>query len=392
MAVDAGGASFKGRDVATGQPVVVIIDDGVIASAGPLDERESDDLPWIAPGLADLQVNGFAGIDLNGPNPSPEQVARLTRALLRVGVTSYLPTVVTGMPEEIEARLNAVSASIRADRLTAACVAGIHLEGPFISPEDGARGAHLLSAVRPPDWTLFERWQAAAEGRIRIVTLSPECPDAPAFIARCRESGVIPAIGHTAATPEQIRDAVDAGALLSTHFGNGVHPILPRHPNYLWEQLAADELWASVIADGFHLPDAVLKTVMRMKGSKAILVSDSVALAGMPPGEYESAIGSRVVLTPEGRLHLAADPRLLAGSAQPLLAGIAHLVRSGLATLGEAWAMASTRPLTLLSHPGAAGLETGEPADLVLFHWNEDVIDIEEVVKAGKTVVGGIER
>ena len=110
------------------------------------------ELPWIAPGLVDLQVNGFAGIDLNGPNPSPEQVASLTRALLRVGVTSYLPTVVTGMPEEIEARLNAISAAVRMDRLTAACVAGVHLEGPFISPEDGARGAHPLSAVRPPDW------------------------------------------------------------------------------------------------------------------------------------------------------------------------------------------------------------------------------------------------
>ena len=298
------------------------------------------------------------------------------------------------MPGEIEARLTAVSASIREDRLTAACVAGIHLEGPFISREDGARGAHPLSAVRPPDWSLFERWQAAAEGRIKIVTLSPEWSDAPAFIARCRESGVIPAIGHTAATPEQIREAVAAGALLSTHFGNGVHPMLPRHPNYLWEQLAADELWASVIADGFHLPDAVLKTVMRMKGSKAMLVSDSVAIAGMPPGEYDSPIGARVVLTAEGRFHLADDPRLLAGSAQPLLAGIAHLFHSGLATLGEAWAMASTRPLTLLNRPGAAGLKTGEPADLVLFYWDEDEdeIDIEQVVKAGKTVVRGTGR
>jgi N-acetylglucosamine-6-phosphate deacetylase len=376
--------SLRGRHVDTGELLSVRFDgDKIVSVETAVDDGSA--LPWIAPGLVDLQVNGFAGIDLNGPNVSPEQVSELTRALLRVGVTSYLPTVVTGMPDEIEARLSAISASIRTDTLTAACVAGIHLEGPFISPEDGARGAHPLSAVRPPDWSLFERWQAAAEGRIRIVTLSPEWPEAPAFIARCRESGVIPAIGHTAATPEQIREAVASGALLSTHFGNGVHPTLPRHPNYLWEQLAADELWASVIADGFHLPDAVLKTVMRMKGSKAMLVSDSVALAGMTPGEYDSPIGSRVVLTPEGRLHLADDPRLLAGSAQPLLAGIAHLVCSELATLGEAWAMASTRPLSLLGHPGVNGLAIGAPADLVLFHWNEELIQIEQVVKAGRT-------
>jgi N-acetylglucosamine-6-phosphate deacetylase len=386
-----GRGSLRGRHLETGEPLSVRFDgDKIVAVETDVDDGRG--LPWIGPGLVDLQVNGFAGIDLNGPNPSSEQVSGLTRALLRVGVTSYLPTVVTGMPEEIEARLRAISASIRQDRLTAACVAGIHLEGPFISPEDGARGAHPLPAVCAPDWPLFERWQTAAEGRIRIVTLSPEWPGAPAFISRCRASGVIPAIGHTAATPEQIRKAVAAGASLSTHFGNGVHPMLPRHPNYLWEQLAADELWATVIADGFHLPDAVLKTVMRMKGSTAMLVSDSVALAGMPPGDYDSAIGSRVVLTPEGRLHLAADPRLLAGSAQPLIAGIAHLVRSGLATPGEAWAMASTRPLTLLSHPGAAGLQTGEPADLVLFRLNEDGIDIEQVVKAGQTIVGGSGR
>jgi N-acetylglucosamine-6-phosphate deacetylase len=198
---------------------------------------------------------------------------------------------------------------------------------------------------------------------------------------------VVPAIGHTAATPEQIRDAVAAGAMLSTHLGNGAHALLPRHPNYLWEQLAADELWASFIADGFHLPDAVMKTILRMKDERALLVSDSVALAGMPPGEYESGIGSRVVLTPQGRLHLAADPRLLAGSAQPLLAGIAHLVRAGLATLADAWAMASTRPLALLDQQRSDGLVLDAPADLVLFRLDEErAITIEQVMKQGRVV------
>ena len=164
-------------------------------------------------------------------------------------------------------------------------------------------------------------------------------------------------------------------------------PCCPGIPNYLWEQLAADELWASFIADGFHLPDAVLKTVMRMKGSRAILVSDSVALAGMPPGEYESPIGARVVLTPEGRLHLATDPRLLAGSAQPLIAGIAHLVDSGLASLGEAWEMASARPLFLLSRSDCKGFSIGSPADLVLFQYEMNgPMTIERVVKSGETI------
>jgi N-acetylglucosamine-6-phosphate deacetylase len=266
-------------------------------------------------------------------------------------------------------------------------VAGVHLEGPFISPEDGPRGAHPAAHVRAPDWELFRRWQEAAGGAIRIVTLSPEWPESAAFIARCREAGVRVAIGHTAATPEQIREALRAGATLSTHFGNGAHPMLPRHPNYLWEQLAADALWASVIADGFHLPDAVLKTVMRVKEERALLVSDSVALAGMPPGEYESPIGDRVVLTEEGRLHLAADPRLLAGSAQPLIAGISHLVSTGLATLRDAWTMASVRPAAFLELPDRE-LAPGNPADLVTFDLIDGTVRIRQVIKAGETVVG----
>ncbi len=386
MAVDPPATRLSGRDVTTGKPIVVEVADGRIAHIGPYTGTDPDRLPWIGPGLIDLQVNGFAGIDLNDGPLADSTLRRLSDALLRVGVTSFLPTLITAAAPDIEARMRAVAASLSTDPVLDATVAGIHLEGPFISPEDGPRGAHPADHVTPPDWEIFERWQTATGGRIRIVTLSPEWPEAVEFIARCRETGVIAAIGHTAASPAQIRAAIDAGATLSTHLGNGAHATLPRHPNYLWEQLAADELWASVIADGIHLPDAVLKTVLRVKRDRAILVSDAVALAGMPPGEYESAIGTRVVLTDAGRLHLAADPRLLAGSALPLVAGVAHLAASGLADLGDAWAMASTRPASLLGHPAAAGLAPGARADLIVFSWNGREIDIEQVVKSGLTV------
>jgi N-acetylglucosamine-6-phosphate deacetylase len=386
-----GTASVRGRRVDTGEAVSIVIEAGTIASIDAIDD--ADALSWIGPGLVDVQVNGFAGIDLNDSMASPERVAQLSRELAKVGVTSYLPTIVTAHVEDMERRLAAIASAIAADQLSARMVDGIHLEGPFISPEDGARGAHPLDAVRGPDWNLFARWQAAAGGRIRIVTLSPEWPSSLELIERLKQSGVIVAIGHTAATPEQIRDAVSAGATLSTHLGNGAHAMLPRHPNYLWEQLAADDLWASFIADGFHLPPSVMKTIMRMKGERAILVSDSVALAGMPPGEYESTIGARVVLTPEGRLHLASDPRLLAGSAQALSAGISNLVRLKLATLSEAWAMASTRPLALLELPGRDGLIPGSPADLVAFRLNERFeISIDRVLKLGEIVYQRDER
>lgn len=381
-----GNSAVRGRLVSTGDLVEIWLDGEDIAAIVPMadcDER----LPWIGAGLVDLQVNGYGGIDLNGDDISPASISRLVSILASVGVTTFLPTVVTAHPGEIEARLQAIQSVVDSDRYVREATAGIHLEGPFISPEDGARGAHPLDAVRPPDWKLFEHWQDAAGGLIRIVTLSPEWPDAMPFIARCRATGVIPAIGHTAATPEQIRDAVAAGALLSTHLGNGAHATLPRHPNYIWEQLASDDLWASVIADGFHLSDAVLKTIIRMKAGKSILISDSVALAGMPPAEYDSPIGSRVVLTPAGKIHLADDPRLLAGSARPLLAGVDHLVRSGLTSLADAWDMASVRPLALLDRTESEGIAVGARADFVLFSRDdEQPITVEKTIRRGGQV------
>jgi N-acetylglucosamine-6-phosphate deacetylase len=380
MAGDSG-ISVRGRDLETGRPVSIGIENGSIASVDPAESDNS--LPWIAPGLVDLQVNGYTGLDLNAEEPSEETVDRLSARLNALGVTTYLPTVVTAASEAIAARLTAIAA---ADRTS---IAGIHLEGPFISPEDGPRGAHPRAHVRPPDWELFLRWQEAADGLIRMITLSPEWPDSGSLIERCVAAGVLVAIGHTGATPEQIREAVAAGASISTHLGNGAHAVLPRHPNYLWEQLAQDALWITMIADGFHLPESVLKVMIAAKKENALLVSDVVALGGLPPGEYRSGIGERVVLTPEGRLQLAADPRLLAGSGSLLTEGVAHLVRSGLALLADAWRRASTKPADFLGLPQGAGLSLGGPADIVCFGWNGERISIERVIKNGREVRGG---
>src|SRR5205807_1149747 len=162
-----------------------------------------------------------------------------------------------------------------------------HLEGPYISAEDGPRGAHPLAQVRPPDLGEFQRIQEAADGNIRLVTLAPELPGALAFIDKLTAAGVVVAIGHTAASPATIRDAVSAGARLSTHLGNGSHAMLPRHDNYLWEQLAADELWASIICDGHHLPAAVMRCILRVKTpARTILTCDAGSLAGLPSGRY----------------------------------------------------------------------------------------------------------
>jgi N-acetylglucosamine-6-phosphate deacetylase len=374
---------------ATGQAISIGIEDGIIRS---IDPHEAGDFPFVAPGLVDLQINGYAGHDINALPLADDTLGGMIRALWREGVTSCYPTVITNTPEVIVAAMATIARSCERDQVTARGVAGIHLEGPFISPDDGARGAHSRDHVRPPDWELFRKWQDAAGDRIRIITMSPEWPGSADFIARCVRSGVTVSLGHTSATPEQIRDAVGAGARMSTHLGNGAHLLLPRHPNYLWEQLAQEELWGCLIADGFHVPDQFLKVVMKVKGNRAMLVSDAVALSGMSPGAYTTPVGGRVILTPQGRLHLADNDQLLAGSAQMLLKGIEHLTSAGLAGLAEAWDMASIRPAGFMGLPAAAGLTAGAPADLVLFRREGNQIRVEQTYKAGELVTPPLSR
>jgi N-acetylglucosamine-6-phosphate deacetylase len=166
-----------------------------------------------------------------------------------------------------------------------------HVEGPHISPDDGPRGAHPRQWVRPPDFEEYLRWQDATEGLIRLVTLSPEWPEAPRYIERLARHGVVVSIGHTKATAEQIADAVSAGATMSTHIGNGAHGEMRRHPNYLWDQLAEDRLTAGLIVDGIHIGQAFLKVALRAKTvARAFLVTDASMPAMAAPGIYRLGI------------------------------------------------------------------------------------------------------
>jgi N-acetylglucosamine-6-phosphate deacetylase len=368
------------------EPISIFVREGVIEKIQPFTCDRPDELPVIAPGLVDLQINGFQGFDFNSHPVSPELVQQVTRLLWSEGITSYYPTVITNSDEAILEAVRVIVAACKEDALVGTSAVGIHLEGPFISPHDGARGAHGQSFVKAPDWELFQRWQESAEGTIRIVTLSPEWPNSTEFIEKCVKAGVVVSIGHTSATPEQIRNAVAAGATMSTHLGNGAHTVLPRHPNYIWEQLAQDELWACMIADGFHLPESVLKVIMRTKGNRCLLVSDAVYLSGMAPGHYDTHIGGKVVLQPSGKLTLADHPNILAGSAQMLKWGIEHLVKSKLASLSEAWEMASIRPAMKMNLPAKAGLQPGVPANIAVFRHHQNHIQLLQTYLQGNKV------
>lgn len=383
--------SFEGIHYLTGEYVTVkVAGERIVEIEGndctTLAEKDRIGKQWIAPGLVDLQINGFKGMDYNTISLTDDVALKVTKALWQEGITSYYPTVITNSDETIEALLRNISDSCSQDTDVAQGIAGIHLEGPFISPEEGPRGAHSIKYVKAPDWSLFERWQDAAQGKIKIITISPEWPGAIDFIIKCVEAGIVVSIGHTNASSEQIAEAVAAGARMSTHLGNGAHSMLPRHPNYIWDQLVHDELWACMIADGFHLPDSVLQVIMKVKGNRAMLVSDAVQLSGLAAGEYDLHIGGKVVLTVEGKLHLADNPKLLAGSCQMLTWGIGQLVKKRLCSLGDAWEMASVRPAQFMNLPAQNGLVVGAPADFVLFDYADNGIEIVQTIKNGQLV------
>jgi N-acetylglucosamine-6-phosphate deacetylase len=296
--------TLTGRDPATGRTLRVTTEDGRIAQILPLDEPAD---VWLSAGLIDLQVNGFQGHDVNGADVDAGVVADLVASLHRVGVTTVVPTIVTAAEERIVASLAAVAQARAADPLVAHAIPYVHVEGPFLSNEDGPRGVHDREQIRPADVAELRRWGDL----VGMVTLSPHDDAAIEFIAAATRLGVRCAIGHTHAEPAQITRAIDAGAALATHLGNGAHAVLARHPNYIWSQLADDRLHAGFIADGHHLPAETLKAMLRAKGiERSHLVSDSTALGGLPPGRYRTPVGGEVELSDNGRLSYAfADRR-----------------------------------------------------------------------------------
>jgi N-acetylglucosamine-6-phosphate deacetylase len=356
-----------GQRYDTGKPVAVVIEDGRISMIHSHHALASDSLPWLAPGLVDLQVNGFGGRGFNAPSLTVDDVMYVSRSLDRFGVTGYCPTATTDSYETLSRMMAVVARACEQSADVAQRVLGIHLEGPYISPEDGPRGAHPRQHVHPPNEEEFRRLQEAAGGRIRILTMSPEYAGAPQFIARIAATGVLVAIGHTNATSDQIRAAVDSGARLSTHLGNGSHAQICRHPNYIWDQLAEDRLTASLIADGHHLPATVVKSFVRGKTpARCILVSDVVSLAGLPPGRYDLPSLGAIDLLANGRTVVVAQPELLAGAVLPITAGITNVLRFTDENLASAVDMASTRPATLLGH-SQPWLQVGQLADLAIF-------------------------
>jgi N-acetylglucosamine-6-phosphate deacetylase len=359
---------LRARHYATGHLVDVVVHDGRIAAIEPPAAAAPDlSAGWVAPALFDLQINGCDGHSFNSERLSADGVRHVAAACRRRGIGALCPTLVTNSFAALSHGLATLRRACETDADVARSVPAIHLEGPYISAEDGPRGAHPRQHVRPPDWDEFRRLQDAAGGRIRLLTLAPEHDGALEFIERLTAAGVVVALGHTAAAPQRIRDAVRAGARLSTHLGNGAHAVLPRHPNYIWEQLAEDGLWASLICDGHHLPPSVVRCIVRVKTpARAVLTCDASSLAGLPPGRYREW-DQEFEVVPEGKV-VVAGTGYLAGSWAFTDVCVGNVLRFAGVSLVDAVDMAGARPRELLGL-SPCRLEAGRPAALVLFDW-----------------------
>jgi N-acetylglucosamine-6-phosphate deacetylase len=372
----------SGFDLSSGERSEIGFD-SVISSVDPVLDGATDDV-FVAPGFIDLQVNGFAGVDYNSPAAPPAEIERSILAIFSTGVTRFFPTVITGSPEDMLGALRNLAVA-RESVEHGAAMEAFHVEGPHISPDDGPRGAHPARWVRPPDFDEFRRWQDAAQGSVRLVTLSPEWPGAAKYIEQVTREGVAISIGHMNATAEQIGDAVSAGATLSTHLGNGAHAMLRKFPNYIWTQMAEDRLAASFIVDGIHLDDSFLRVALRAKGiERSVLITDAVMPAMCKPGFYE--LGEVAVELKEDQRVVLRGGTRLAGSSLQMDRAIGNVMRADV-SLRDAVTMATINPARVGRVASRQrGLRTGQRADLVRFTVEAGSVKVIETFMSGERV------
>jgi N-acetylglucosamine-6-phosphate deacetylase len=330
------------------------------------------------PGFVDLQCNGYAGVDFNRRETEPIVIAGAIRAMWEHGCTTVLPTFITAAPDALDEFLSDMVKALATDADATHSVPCFHLEGPFISPEEGARGAHPKAHVRPVELKLWRHLQRIAGGRIGLVTLAPEVRGAIPFLTKLREEKILPALGHTLADAACISRAADAGAMMSTHLGNGCPQTIARHANPIFAQVGEDRLLASFIADGVHLPPEVLRALWRAKGG-GVLVTDAMAAAGAPPGRY--SIGDIEVEVGADRVVRQPGSKNLAGSALTMAEAVANLVRLARISLADAWDAASLIPWALLRQAGAV---RGALGSTVLAEWNGGELKVLAALRGAK--------
>jgi N-acetylglucosamine-6-phosphate deacetylase len=369
-------------------PVRVEFENGIITNIVRLEalSQTKGDI-YIAPGLFDNQVNGFKGVSFvdTGQELTEEGVNVITTAFWEAGVTSYMPTLTTN-DHNIYLKNFALLDRVKKHPNTRGSIPGFHLEGPYISPVDGFRGAHPLKYVRKANWDEFMELYKASGGNILQVTLAPEIEGAMDFISSCSKMGIAVGLGHHNGSSEQITEAIDRGARVATHLGNGLANNINRHRNPLWPQLADDRMYSSIICDGFHLRPEQIRVFYKAKGRERIIITSDVSpFGGLTPGYYLNAIGDTLELTKEGSVIYPAQ-KVLSGSGLPLSKGVGHIMRVTGCDLASAIQMASTNPARFYGLNDRGEIKIGMRADLILFTLEDYNMNILKTIVAGDVV------
>ena len=297
-------------------------------------------------GFVDLQVNGYKGVNFSDISLTREDFVMACRAVFEAGTTAFLPTMITSPEEVYEHNLPIIAAAMQNEEFHGRLL-GFHIEGPFISKQDGARGAHDEQWISKPDVEYLKRLLDWAGGKVKLLTVAADIPGAEKVARYAVSRGIAVSLGHQMAGDADLARLAEAGAVSLTHLGNGVPSMLSRHDNPVWAGLANDDLVAMIIADGHHLPPSVLKTIIRTKGAdRCVVVSDATAPAGLRPGRYE-LLGHQVVLEEAGRLH-DLTTGYLAGSSATMLQCMNHLASLDLLSQDELFAMGFDNPLALI--------------------------------------------
>jgi N-acetylglucosamine-6-phosphate deacetylase len=297
-------------------------------------------------GLVDLQVNGYKGVHFSDINLTRDDFVMACRGVFEAGTTAFLPTMITSTKEVYEHNLSIMAAVLQEAEFRGKLL-GFHIEGPFISAQDGARGAHDTQWITKPDLEYLKQLIDWSDDQVKLLTIAAD-PDGAEKLARYAVSqGIAVSLGHQMASEADLDRLVQAGAVSLTHLGNGVPAMISRHENPVWAGLGNDDLIAMIITDGHHLPASILKTIIRTKGpERCVVVSDASSPAGLPPGKYE-ALGHQVVLE-EGGLLRDLTTGYLGGSSATMLQCMNHLASLDLVSCEELFAMGFDNPLVLI--------------------------------------------
>lgn len=356
-------------------PVTLTVDEGTIVGVEFGADAPEHGAGLLTAGMVDVQVNGFAGVDF--AQASPEELGAAARAIARTGVTSFIPTLISAPVDALAAQIVRLTAMLPGPDDGAQAL-GLHLEGPFLSNRKA--GAHDRSALRDPDPAALDLLLEAGAGRVALMTLAPERTGGLEAIARLRERGVVASIGHSDATGEVVREAVDAGATMVTHLFNAQRGLHHRDPGVVGEALADSRLSLGLIADLHHVSPTALRVAFAAAADRVVLVTDAVAAAGMPPGSYPLG-GEPAVVDAPGEPPRRADGTL-AGSGLTLDAAVRNAVACGVDPVAAL--LAATRNAALaVGRPNLGVIEIGAPADLV---WWADDFTVRAVWTGGVPV------